>query len=158
VSCGWISISERVHNGFLVFLCGKYILVFYVNLQNKFFFRFFQEWQMVFNTVKPVGWYNHLTPSFNHNIYQGYRTKSSLCKGQPDPENMSEIAYPAPAANTKIRKKLKVLLPMFMQHVKINSNGDPRQTQNCCSFCDFLNGISELGLKSTNRVTFLINV
>jgi hypothetical protein len=35
---------------------------------------------------------------------------------------MSEIAYPAPAANTKIRKKLKVLLPMFMQHVKINSN------------------------------------
>jgi hypothetical protein len=35
---------------------------------------------------------------------------------------MSEIAYPAPAANTKIRKKLKVLLPMFMQHIKINSN------------------------------------
>ena len=41
VSCGWISISERVHNGFLVFLFGKYILVFYVNLQNKFFVSLF---------------------------------------------------------------------------------------------------------------------
>jgi hypothetical protein len=60
----------------------------------------------------------------------------------------------------KIRKRLKVLLPMFMQHIKINSKfkGTHNKLKTVAGFVIFLNGISVLGLASTNLVTFLIKV